>query len=79
MREDPAAYVERLKAETDAPLRTHGSLTLARTLLAAGLVDRLELMVFPAITGSSGYAGLLHEGAESTSTCSRRMSSTAAR
>ena len=35
-------------------MRTLGSLTLCRTLLAAGLVDRFRLVVFPVITGSTG-------------------------
>jgi riboflavin biosynthesis pyrimidine reductase len=30
------------------------SITMNRALLLAGLVDRLELMVFPVITGDSG-------------------------
>jgi riboflavin biosynthesis pyrimidine reductase len=35
-------------------LRSHGSIVMNRALLSAGLVDRLELMVFPVITGVSG-------------------------
>jgi dihydrofolate reductase len=31
-----------------------GSLTLCRSLLKAGLVDRFRVVVFPVITGSSG-------------------------
>jgi riboflavin biosynthesis pyrimidine reductase len=45
-------------------MRSHGSIALNRALLAAGLVDRLEIMMFPAITGASGYAALFHGGAE---------------
>jgi dihydrofolate reductase len=62
--EDAVTAIERLKRTTDIPLRSHGSVSLNRALLAAGLVDRLELMVFPAITGKSGFASLLHDGAE---------------
>ncbi|MFB2597492.1 dihydrofolate reductase family protein [Herbiconiux sp. P17] len=62
--EDAVTAIERLKSTTDVPMRSHGSISLNRALLAAGLVDRLEVMVFPAITGSSGYAALLHDGAE---------------
>lgn len=62
--EDAVAAIERLKSTTDVPLRSHGSISLNRALLAAGLVDRLEVMVFPAVTGKSGYASLLHDGAE---------------
>jgi dihydrofolate reductase len=42
-------------------LRTIGSLTLCRSLLTAGLVDRFRVVVFPVITGNTGrqwiYAG----------------------
>jgi dihydrofolate reductase len=62
--EDAVTAIERLKRTTDIPMRTHGSISLNRALLAAGLVDRLEVMVFPAITGKSGYAALFHGGAE---------------
>ena len=62
--EDAVTAVERLKRETDLPMRCHGSITLNRALLAAGLVDRLEVMVFPAITGKAGYAALFEDGPE---------------
>jgi dihydrofolate reductase len=64
LNEDAVAAIERLKRTTDIPLRTHGSISLNKALLAAGLVDRLEVMLFPAITGDSGYAALFHDGAE---------------
>jgi len=35
-------------------MRTIGSLTLCRSLLKAGLVDRYRVVVFPVITGNSG-------------------------
>ena len=35
-------------------MRTMGSLTLCRSLLQAGLVDRFRVVVFPVITGSTG-------------------------
>lgn len=62
--EDAVTAIERLKRTTDIPMRTHGSLSLNRALLAAGLVDRLEMMVFPAITGKAGYAALFQDGPE---------------
>lgn len=62
--DDAVTVVERLKNETDAPMRSHGSITLNRALLAAGLVDRLEVMLFPAITGRAGYAALFADGPE---------------
>jgi dihydrofolate reductase len=64
LNEDAVTAIERLKRTTDIPMRSHGSISLNRALLAAGLVDRLEVMIFPAITGESGYAALLHDGAE---------------
>ena len=64
LNEDAVTAIERLKRTTDVPMRSHGSISLNRALLAAGLVDRLEVMIFPAVTGSAGGAGLLHEGAE---------------
>ena len=51
---DALDVVPRLKAESLVQLRCHGSIRMNRALLAAGLVDRLELMVFPVITGESG-------------------------
>jgi dihydrofolate reductase len=62
--EDAVTAIERLKRSTDIPMRSHGSISLNRSLLAAGLVDRLEVMIFPAITGRAGYASLFHEGPE---------------
>jgi dihydrofolate reductase len=52
--EDALDAVPRLKAESPVPLRCHGSISMNRALLAAGLVDRLELMVFPIIAGATG-------------------------
>jgi dihydrofolate reductase len=62
--EDAVTAIERLKRTTDIPMRSHGSVSLNRALLAAGLVDRLEVIIFPAITGKSGYAALFQDGAE---------------
>lgn len=60
--EDALDAIPRLKAESPVDLRSHGSIAMNRALLQAGLVDRLELMVFPVITGASGsdplFAGL---------------------
>ncbi|MDX6274918.1 MAG: hypothetical protein QOJ92_2128 [Frankiales bacterium] len=52
--EDPVEAVRSLKADTPHGLRTIGSLTLSRSLLEAGLVDRFRVVVFPVITGSTG-------------------------
>ena len=51
---DPVDIVARLKEESDVPLRSHGSLTLNRALMAAGLVDRVQVTLFPVINGETG-------------------------
>jgi dihydrofolate reductase len=44
-----------MKQTGSNPLRTIGSLALCRSLLEAGLVDRFRVVVFPVITGKTGY------------------------
>ncbi|MFF7892686.1 dihydrofolate reductase family protein [Streptomyces sp. NPDC007907] len=51
---DAVDVVARLKEESDVPLRSHGSLSMNRALMAAGLVDRLQVTLFPVITGRTG-------------------------
>jgi dihydrofolate reductase len=51
---DPVEAVREMKAKGSKSMRTIGSLTLCRSLLSAGLVDRFRVVVFPVITGSSG-------------------------
>lgn len=51
---DAVEVVARLKEESDVPLRSHGSLSMNRALMAAGLVDRVQVTVFPVITGRTG-------------------------
>ena len=51
---DAVEVVARLKEESEVPLRSHGSLSMNRALMAAGLVDRVQVTVFPVITGHSG-------------------------
>lgn len=53
-RGDALAVVPRLKAESTVPLRSHGSLSMNRALMAAGLVDFIQLTIFPALTGLTG-------------------------
>jgi dihydrofolate reductase len=59
---DVVEEIRRLKAESDALLRTIGSLSVVKALLEARIVDRLRLTVFPLILGSTGrepvFAGL---------------------
>jgi dihydrofolate reductase len=51
---DAVDVVARLKEESDVPLRSHGSLSMNRALMAAGLVDRVQVTIFPVITGQTG-------------------------
>lgn len=51
---DAVDVVARLKEESDVPLRSHGSLSMNRALMAAGLVDRVQVTLFPVITGQHG-------------------------
>ena len=51
---DAADVVARLKAESDVPLRSHGSLSMNRALMAAGIVDVLQVTIFPVISGLTG-------------------------
>ena len=54
VRGDAVDVVARLKEESDVPLRSHGSLSMNRALMAAGLVDRVQVTLFPVITGRTG-------------------------
>ena len=56
---DAVDVIPRLKEESPVPLRGHGSISMNRSLLAAGLVDRLEVMVFPIINGATGDSPIL--------------------
>lgn len=51
---DARDVVARLKEESDVPLRSHGSLSMNRSLMGAGLVDRVVVTLYPVITGQSG-------------------------
>jgi dihydrofolate reductase len=52
--QNPVEAVREMKNEGAKSMRTLGSLTLCRSLLNAGLVDRFRVVVFPVITGSTG-------------------------
>jgi dihydrofolate reductase len=53
--DDAVEIVRKMKNEEGSPsMRTVGSLTLCRSLIRAGLVDRFRVVVFPVITGSTG-------------------------
>jgi dihydrofolate reductase len=51
---DAVEAVAAMKQDDTGPMRTLGSLSLCRSLLEAGLVDRLRVVVFPVITGRTG-------------------------
>jgi dihydrofolate reductase len=51
---DAVDVVAGLKEESEVPLRSHGSLSMNRALMAAGLVDRVQVTLFPVITGQNG-------------------------
>ncbi len=51
---DAVEVVARLKEGSEVPLRSHGSLSMNRSLMAAGLVDRVQVTLFPVITGQTG-------------------------
>ena len=56
--------VARLKQESEVPLCSHGSLSLNRALMAAGLVDRLRVTLFPVITGQTGLDPIFQGAAD---------------
>lgn len=56
--------ITRLKKESTIPLRSHGSLSLNRALMAAGLVDRIQVTLFPVITGQSGGKSVFQDAAD---------------
>jgi dihydrofolate reductase len=64
VRGDAVDVVARLKQESDVPLRSHGSLSMNRALMAAGLVDRVQVTVFPVVTGQNGTDPIFHGAAD---------------
>jgi dihydrofolate reductase len=59
---DPVEAVRDMKRdESVPPMHTLGSLTLCRSLLEAGLVDRFRVVVFPVITGATGKERIFDE------------------
>ena len=61
---DAVDVVARLKEESEVPLRSHGSLSMNRALMAAGLVDRVQVTVFPVITGQTGEEPIFQGAAD---------------
>ena len=62
---DAVDFVARLEEESRVPLRSHGSLSLNRAaLMAAGPVDRVQVTIFPVITGRTGQEPILQGAAD---------------
>jgi dihydrofolate reductase len=61
---DAVDVVARLKKESEVPLRSHGSLSMNRALMAAGLVDRVQVTLFPVITGQTGQDPIFRGAAD---------------
>jgi dihydrofolate reductase len=56
---DAVDIVARLKAESKVPLRSPASLSLNWAMMAAGLVDRIQVTIFPVISGRTGTSPIL--------------------
>ena len=52
--EDAVEAVRAMKQDSPVQLRTLGSVSLCRSLLMAGLVDRYRVVVFPVVNGATG-------------------------
>jgi dihydrofolate reductase len=52
IRDDAAGAVARLRQEIKGDILIAGSATLARSLLTEGLIDRVNLMLFPVVLGT---------------------------
>jgi dihydrofolate reductase len=61
---DAVDVVAQLKQESDVPLRSHGSLSVNRALMAAGLVDFVQVTLFPVITGQTGESPIFEGAAD---------------
>ena len=61
---DAVDVVARLKERSEVPLRSHGSLSLNRALMAAGLVDRVQVTLFPVICGQTGEDPIFPDAAD---------------
>ena len=61
---DAVDVVARLKEESEVPLRSHGSLSMNRALMAAGLVDYVQVTLFPVITGRTGLDPIFQGAAD---------------
>ena len=60
---DAVDVVAGLKEESDVALRSHGSLSMNRALMVSGLVDHVQVTLFPVITGQTGLSAIF-QGAQ---------------
>ena len=61
---DAVHIVTLLKKDSELPLRSHGSISLNRALMAAGLVDFIQVTVFPVISGKTGTHPIFKDAAD---------------
>lgn len=59
---DAVNVLPEVKRTSAIPLRTMGSVSLVRSLLDSGLVDRLRLMIFPLVCRDRGRERLFDKG-----------------
>ena len=61
---DAVEVVARLREASEVPVRSHGRLSVNRALMAAGPVDRVQVTIFPVISGQTGLEPILHGAAD---------------
>jgi hypothetical protein len=78
VRGDAVEVVAHLKEESEVPLRSHVSLSVNRALMAAGLVDRVQVTIFRSSAAGPGRTQCSALRPTSTSNCWRAGRSTGA-
>lgn len=73
--DDLAAEVNRIKGEHDGDILVNGSVQLVKALFEQGLVDQLNLMVFPVVLGGGGKK-LFADGAPKVPLALQRVETT---
>ena len=63
-RGDAVDVTGRMKEASAVPLRSHGSLSMNRALMAAGLVDVVQVTLFPVISGQTGTQPIFEGAAD---------------
>ena len=64
VRGDAVDEVARLKKWSSVPLRSHGSLSMNRALMTANLVDRIQVTIFPVVSGQTGTRPIFEGAAD---------------